>query len=208
MAAWELWCSRGDGRLKRLSELAGSHMVVAEQYWHPVARCMTCLLCLFSHLFFFFLIFQQFGKILDVEIIFNERGSKVKISFYYYFFHKKSICKGFGASALFELFSASVRLPSGLRFCNIWVERWCGEGQREASRYTGGRTKNRGNSSSLPPTPSLNVRLSVCLKKALIFSHVSPPCLTIEFLLVVFFCCCRCRRRCFLFEFFCPRGFF
>lgn len=28
-------------------------------------------------------VFQQFGKILDVEIIFNERGSKV--SYYLYF---------------------------------------------------------------------------------------------------------------------------
>lgn len=28
-------------------------------------------------LFFFFSFLQQFGKILDVEIIFNERGSKV-----------------------------------------------------------------------------------------------------------------------------------
>jgi hypothetical protein len=43
-------------------------VVYGNQRWNVIIMCMCSLL-------------QQFGPILDVEIIFNERGSKVRISY-------------------------------------------------------------------------------------------------------------------------------
>lgn len=142
--ACEKWCSGRDGGWKRLAQLAPSQIIMVEQCWHPVARSLTWLTCLFS-LFSFFFPFQQFGKILDVEIIFNERGSKVEITLdFIAIAHTKLICRNLTAVVLLSylpFFSpASVYLLAGLWFCNIWVECWCREGQREATRYAGGRT--------------------------------------------------------------------
>ena len=52
-----------------------------------VVLCVSHVLCVSSMLYastgvvtVMFVLFQQFGPILDVEIIFNERGSKVRFS--------------------------------------------------------------------------------------------------------------------------------
>lgn len=57
--------------------------------------------------------FQQFGKILDVEIIFNERGSKVEITLdFIAIVHTKLICRSLTAIVLLSYLSFFSLPPS------------------------------------------------------------------------------------------------
>lgn len=78
-----MWCrekSRGkeaeveEKPMKHRRCASSSRLNCADTLWKDVAQVLHTVS--FSFILFF-LPFQQYGKILDVEIIFNERGSKV-----------------------------------------------------------------------------------------------------------------------------------
>lgn len=193
---------------KRLAELAGSQMIVVEQCWHPVARCMTCLPCSFSHLFFFsFSSFSNLGKSSTWRSFSTKGGPRYKsdiFSFFYLLTWNRSI----NAAVLLPHLSASLFVClQGFGFVTFESS---ADAERAREKLHGTLVEGRKIEVihlPFPPTPVcffFHVHLLFLKEKSDHFSPVSPPCLTTR--MSLFWSFFRC---CYVFVLIlCPRGFF